>query len=56
MCIRDRGVPKESEFWIQRRKFSCEFMLEAVKLVRDRGVTAVQAAQDLDLHENVSRK
>jgi transposase len=27
-----------------------------VKLVRDRGVTAAQAARDLDLHENVLRK
>ena len=29
---------------MQRRKFSREFKLEAVKLVRERGVTAVQAA------------
>ena len=41
---------------MQRRKFSREFKLEAVKLVRDRGVTAAQAARDLDLHENVLRK
>lgn len=41
---------------MQRRKFSREFKLEAVKLVRERGVTAVQAARDLDLHENVLRK
>ena len=39
-----------------RRVFSREFKLEAVKLVRDRGVTAAQAARDLDLHENVLRK
>ena len=38
-----------------RRKFSREFKLEAVKLVKDRGVTAAQAARDLDLHENVLR-
>ena len=41
---------------MQRRKFSREFKLEAVKLVRDRGVAAAQAARDLDLHENVLRK
>lgn len=41
---------------MQRRKFSREFKLEAVRLVRDRGVTAAQAARDLDLHENVLRK
>ena len=41
---------------MQRRKFSREFKLEAVKLVRDRGVSAAQAAHDLDVHENVLRK
>lgn len=41
---------------MQRRKFSREFKLEAVKLVRDRGVSVAQAARDLDLHENVLRK
>ena len=41
---------------MQRRKFSREFKLEAVKLVRDRGVAVTQAARDLDLHENVLRK
>jgi transposase len=41
---------------MQRRKFSREFKFEAVKLVRERGVTVAQAARDLDLHENVLRK
>ena len=41
---------------MQRRKFSREFKLEAVKLVRERGVAFGQAARDLDLHENVLRK
>jgi transposase len=41
---------------MQRRKFSREFKLEAVKLVRGRGVTMAQAARDLDLHINVLRK
>ena len=41
---------------MQRRKFSREFKLEAVRLVKDRGVAVAQAARDLDLHENVLRK
>jgi transposase len=41
---------------MQRRRFSREFKLEAVKLVRDRGVAATQAARDLDVHVNVLRK
>jgi transposase len=39
-----------------RRRFGREFKLEAVRLVRDRGVTVAQAARDLDLHENLLRK
>lgn len=41
---------------MQRRKFSREYKLEAVKLVRERGVSVAQAARDLDVHENVLRK
>jgi transposase-like protein len=41
---------------MRRRKFSREFKFEAVKLVRDRGVSVAQAARDLDVHENVLRK
>lgn len=41
---------------MQRRIFSREYKLEAVKLVRERGVTVEQAARDLDVHENVLRK
>jgi transposase len=41
---------------MQRRKFACEFKLEAVRLVRERGVAVAQAARDLDVHENVLRK
>lgn len=41
---------------MQRRKFSREFKLEAVRLVKDRGVAVAQAARDLDVHENVLRK
>ena len=39
-----------------RRTFSREFKLEAVRLVRERGVSLAQARRDLDLHENVLRK
>ena len=39
-----------------RRQFSREFKLEAVRLVKDRGVTLPQAARDLDVHEHVLRK
>ena len=41
---------------MQRRMFSREYKLEAVKLVRERGVTIAQAARDLDVHEDVLRK
>ncbi|SEJ19907.1 Transposase and inactivated derivatives [Sphingobium sp. AP50] len=41
---------------MQRRKFSREFKLETVRLVRERGVAVAQAARDLDVHENVLRK
>lgn len=39
-----------------RRKFSREFEFEAVRLVKDRGVSVAQAARNLDVHENVLRK
>jgi transposase len=40
----------------QRRKVSREFKVEAVRLVRERGISVAQASRDLDLHENVLRK
>ena len=40
---------------MERRKFSREFKLEAVNLVRERGVTVAQAARDLDVQQNVLR-
>ena len=40
----------------RRSDFSREFKLEAVRLVRERGVSVAQAARDLDLHENMLRK
>ena len=39
-----------------RRKFSREFKLEAVKLVRERGVSVAQACRDLDVAESVLRR
>ena len=41
---------------MERRRFTREFKVEAVKLVRERGVAVVQAARDLNVHENVLRK
>lgn len=39
-----------------RRKFSREYKLEAVRLVRERGVGVAQASRHLDVHESVLRK
>ena len=39
-----------------RRVFSREFKVEAVRLVRERGVSVAQASRDIDVHENVLRK
>jgi transposase len=41
---------------MERRKFTREFKLEAVKLVRERGVTVTQAARDLGVHGTVLRR
>src|SRR5438067_11452043 len=35
---------------MERRKFTQEFKLEAVRLIKDRGVSYVQASQDLGVH------
>ena len=35
---------------MERRQFTREFKLEAVRLIRDRGVSYAQASQDLDVH------
>lgn len=39
-----------------RRQFSREFKLEAVRLVKERGVSVVQASRDLDIGENILRR
>ena len=35
---------------MERRQFTREFKLEAVRLIKDRGVSYIQASQDLDVH------
>ena len=39
-----------------RRRFGREFKIEAVRLIKDRGVRVAQASRDLDVHENQLRK
>ena len=39
-----------------RRQFSREFKLEAIRLVKERGVSVAQASRDLDIGENVLRR
>ena len=40
----------------QRRIFTREYKLEAVRLITDQRVPVARAARDLDVHENVLRK
>src|SRR6516165_2480714 len=40
---------------MQRRKFTREFKLEAVRLIRDRGVSVAQASVDLGVHHSQLR-
>ena len=40
---------------MERRRHGREYKLEAVRLVRERGVTVAQAARDLGLHPNALR-
>jgi transposase len=46
----------QPEVVMQRPKFSREFKIDAVRLVRERGVSVAQAGRDLGVHENVLRK
>jgi transposase len=41
---------------MERRKYSREFKLEAVNLVRESGIAIVRAARDLNLNHNVLRR
>ena len=40
---------------MERRKFTREFKLGAVKLIKDRGVGYTQASRDLGVHQTVLR-
>src|ERR1044072_3614350 len=40
---------------MERRKFTREFKVEAVRLIKDRGVSYVQASQDLKVHTSQLR-
>jgi transposase len=40
---------------MERKRHGREFKLEAVKLVRERGVSVARAARDLDIHTNLLR-
>ena len=40
---------------MERRKFTREFKREAVRLIKERGVTVAQAARDLGVHGTVLR-
>ena len=41
---------------MERRKFTREFKLEAVRLIKDRGVSYAQASQDLGVHPTQLRE
>ena len=41
---------------MERRKFTREFKLEAVRLIKERGVSYGQAAQDLSVHPTQLRE
>lgn len=41
---------------MEKRKFSREFKIEAVRLIIERGVSVPQASRDLDVHATVLRK
>ena len=40
---------------MERRRFTREFKLEAVKLIKERGVTVAQTSRDLGVHGTVLR-
>jgi transposase len=40
---------------MERRKFTREFKVEAVKLIKERGVSYARAAQDLGVHQSQLR-
>ena len=40
---------------MERRKFTREFKLEAVRLIKERGVSYTQASADLGVHQSQLR-
>ena len=40
---------------MERRKFTREFKLEAVRLIKERGVSYARASQDLSVHQSQLR-
>jgi transposase-like protein len=40
---------------MERRKFTREFKLEAVRLIKERGVSYTQASEDLGVHQSQLR-
>jgi transposase len=40
---------------MERRKFTREFKLEAIRLIRERGVSYAQASHDLSVHQSQLR-
>ena len=40
---------------MERRRYTREFKLEAVRLIKERGVSVAQASQDLGVHGTVLR-
>jgi transposase-like protein len=40
---------------MERRKFTREFKLEAVRLIKERGVSYAQASHDLSVHQSLAQ-
>jgi transposase len=55
MSKNNAHVSMELEMGMERRKFTRDFKLEAVRLIKDRGVSYVQASQDLNVHTSQLR-
>jgi transposase len=49
------GVLMEPRWIMERRRFTREFKLEAVRLIKDRAVSYTQAAEDLGMHQSQLR-
>jgi len=51
----EKGVLWNRWWEMERRQFTREFKLEAVRLIKDRGVSYAQASQDLGVHTSQLR-